>query len=122
MDYIPGWDCHGLPIELKALQSQKIALDGDAQSNAQSKAVAVRKAARGLATRTITEQMKGFKEWAVMGDWDNAYKTMNRNFEIRQLEVFKKMYEKGEIVHLIQHINQVPCCHECSQSVMCVQG
>jgi isoleucyl-tRNA synthetase len=59
--------------------------------------VSVRAAARELATRTVEEQKKGFKEWAVMGDWDNAYKTMDRGFEIRQLEVFKKMFEKGLI-------------------------
>jgi isoleucyl-tRNA synthetase len=57
----------------------------------------VRAAARELATRTVEEQKKGFKEWAVMGDWDNAYKTMDSGFEIRQLEVFKRMFEKGLI-------------------------
>ncbi|EAT91903.2 hypothetical protein SNOG_00408 [Parastagonospora nodorum SN15] len=64
---------------------------------AQTSPVTVREAARQLATRTIKEQMRGFKEWAVMGDWDNAYKTMERGFEIRQLEVFKTMFEKGLI-------------------------
>ena len=91
ISYIPGWDCHGLPIEIKALQAQK----KDASS--QVDPVSVRKAARELATRTIEEQKQGFKEWAVMGDWDNAYKTMERGFEIRQLEVFKAMFEKGLI-------------------------
>ncbi|OAL57009.1 isoleucyl-tRNA synthetase-like protein [Pyrenochaeta sp. DS3sAY3a] len=89
--YIPGWDCHGLPIEIKALQAQK----KDAGSHIEP--VTVREAARELATRTVEEQMRGFKEWAVMGDWDNAYKTMERGFEIRQLDVFKTMFEKGLI-------------------------
>lgn len=90
VSYIPGWDCHGLPIEIKALQAQKKDL-------AQTDAVSVREAARELAANTVESQMKGFKEWAVMGDWDNAYKTMDKGFEIRQLEVFKNMFEKGLI-------------------------
>ncbi|KAF2692040.1 isoleucyl-tRNA synthetase-like protein [Lentithecium fluviatile CBS 122367] len=90
VSYIPGWDCHGLPIEIKALQAQK-------KDHADTDAVSVREAARELATRTIEEQKAGFKEWAVMGDWDNAYKTMEKGFEIRQLEVFKNMFEKGLI-------------------------
>ncbi|KAI4703314.1 hypothetical protein J4E81_002192 [Alternaria sp. BMP 2799] len=90
VSYIPGWDCHGLPIEIKALQAQK-------KDAAQADPVSVRDAARELATRTIEEQKRGFKEWAVMGDWDNAYQTMERGFEIRQLEVFKSMFEKGLI-------------------------
>jgi isoleucyl-tRNA synthetase len=90
VSYVPGWDCHGLPIEVKALQAQK-------KDAAQTSPVTIRKAARELATRTIEDQKRGFKEWAVMGDWDNAYKTMERGFEIRQLEVFKSMFEKGLI-------------------------
>ncbi|KAH7120003.1 isoleucyl-tRNA synthetase-like protein [Dendryphion nanum] len=90
VNYIPGWDCHGLPIEVKALQAQK-------KDAASTDPVSVREAARELATRTVEEQKTGFKEWAVMGDWDNAYKTMERGFEIRQLEVFKEMFEKGLI-------------------------
>lgn len=90
VNFIPGWDCHGLPIEIKALQAQK--KDADAHTDP----VSVREAARRLATETVEQQMQGFKEWAVMGDWANAYKTMEKGFEIRQLEVFKKMFEKGE--------------------------
>jgi isoleucyl-tRNA synthetase len=90
ISYIPGWDCHGLPIEIKALQAQK-------KDASQTSPVGVREAARALATRTIEDQKRGFKEWAVMGDWDNAYKTMERSFEIRQLDVFKTMFEKGLI-------------------------
>lgn len=90
VSYIPGWDCHGLPIEIKALQAQKKDL-------AQTDPVSVRDAATQLATEAVGKQMKGFKEWAVMGDWDNAYKTMEKGFEIRQLEVFKQMFEAGLI-------------------------
>lgn len=97
--YVPGWDCHGLPIEIKALQQRKTSI-GDAQNASVSgtnglSPVEVRKTARELATRTVKEQMAGFKQWAVMGDWANPYKTMNKDFELRQLRVFKQMVEKG---------------------------
>jgi isoleucyl-tRNA synthetase len=88
VSYIPGWDCHGLPIEIKALQALKAHHDDVG-------AVEVRKAARQLATKTVEEQKQGFKEWGVMGDWDNAYKTMEKGFEMRQLKVFREMVEKG---------------------------
>lgn len=95
IDFVPGWDCHGLPIELKALQQQeeleRLRLSGSAG------AAAVRKAARQLAERTITEQKAGFRKWAVMGDWDNSWKTMDKSFEKQQMDVFLKMVEKGLI-------------------------
>ncbi|KAJ8107726.1 hypothetical protein OPT61_g8670 [Boeremia exigua] len=88
VSYIPGWDCHGLPIEIKALQAAKKSL-GDTD------AVSIRAAARDLATTTVEAQKRGFKEWGVMGDWDNAYQTMEKGFELRQLDIFKEMWEKG---------------------------
>lgn len=99
MNYIPGWDCHGLPIEMKVLQAQesKGAVDGNGKARSRLSAIQVREAARQLAARTIRKQMEGFKKWAVMGDWENAYTTMNKDFEMRQLGVFKGMVEKGEV-------------------------
>lgn len=88
MSYIPGWDCHGLPIEIKALQALKAHHDDVS-------AVDIRKAARELAMNTVEEQKAGFREWGVMGDWDHAYKTMEKEFEMRQLGVFKEMVERG---------------------------
>ncbi|KAE9983963.1 hypothetical protein BLS_003368 [Venturia inaequalis] len=88
VSYIPGWDCHGLPIEIKALQALKVHHDDVG-------AVEIRKAARELAMSTVEEQKAGFREWGVMGDWDHAYKTMEKGFEMRQLKVFKEMVERG---------------------------
>jgi isoleucyl-tRNA synthetase len=101
VSYVPGWDCHGLPIEIKALQAQRKDL-------ANTDPVRVREAARELATRAVEEQKAGFKEWAVMGDWDNAYKTMEKNFEIRQLEVFKQMFEKSLIYRQYKPVHWSP--------------
>ncbi|KAF4635392.1 hypothetical protein G7Y89_g2706 [Cudoniella acicularis] len=92
--YVPGWDCHGLPIEVKALEKQREKTkDGEHTLDA----IGVRKAARNLATKTVKEQMKGFREWGVMGDWANAWRTMDKSFEIKQLGIFQEMVKKGLI-------------------------
>ncbi|TVY27998.1 Isoleucine--tRNA ligase, mitochondrial [Lachnellula hyalina] len=89
--YVPGWDCHGLPIEIKALEKQR------EHGEHTMDAVAVRRFARDLAETTVDEQKKGFKEWAIMGDWDKAWRTMDKGFEIQQLNVFRAMAKKGLI-------------------------
>ena len=97
---MPGWDCHGLPIELKALQQQQQQQQRELRhqnSDGPPGPLKVRKMAKKLALATVEEQKTGFKEWAVMGDWDNAWKTMDPEFELRQLKVFKTMVERGLI-------------------------
>lgn len=91
--YVPGWDCHGLPIELKALQGLREmgAMDGSVS------AAVIRKSARQLARQTVKEQMKGFKGFGVMADWENHWKTMDKGFEMRQLGVFREMVDHGLI-------------------------
>ena len=96
VDWIPGWDCHGLPIELKALQEQEQGLDS-ATINGAANPVSVRNAARKLAVKTVEQQKQAFWKWGIMADWDNAWKTMDKRFEIKQLEVFKEMVKKGLI-------------------------
>ena len=91
VNYTPGWDCHGLPIEIKALE--KIAQD---QQRAQS-AVGIRNAARKFAHTTVKKQLQGFKSWGVMGDWANHWKTTDKDFELRQLMVFRAMARTGLI-------------------------
>lgn len=86
--YRPGWDCHGLPIEMKALGTSGTKGLGP---------VEIRKQARRLASKTVSEQMKGFQSFAVMSEWDNKWTTMDRDFETRQLRVFQKMVRHGLI-------------------------
>lgn len=92
VDWVPGWDCHGLPIELKALQEQ-----GDKPGNWIEKTdpVNIRNAARILAAKTVEKQKESFREWAIMADWDNAWTTMDKGFEIDQLDVFREMVKKN---------------------------
>ncbi|CAM1504499.1 Fc.00g020900.m01.CDS01 [Cosmosporella sp. VM-42] len=86
--YRPGWDCHGLPIEMKALGSS---------STKGLNPVQVRDTARKLASKTVKEQMSGFRSLGVMADWDKRWTTMDREFEIRQLRVFQNLVRRGLI-------------------------
>lgn len=91
----PGWDCHGLPIEIKALEALK-EREGEA-AQGRLDAVGIRKVARELAVKTVEEQKEGFKEWGVMADWDHPYLTLNKEFELKQLGVFLEMTKQGLI-------------------------
>lgn len=93
VDYVPGWDCHGLPIEVKAIARQQ-GLKSD-PSTRDFDAVSIRQAARDLATNAVEEQKEAFRGWGIMADWDNAWKTMDRGFELKQLDVFKGLVKKG---------------------------
>ncbi|CAG8441470.1 17098_t:CDS:10 [Dentiscutata heterogama] len=91
--FIPGWDCHGLPIELKALSELKN-VDKSFLTPMQ-----IRLTARKCALSTIEIQMSEFKSWAIIGDWDNPYKTLGwyKEYEVRQLKLFHEMAKKGYI-------------------------
>lgn len=93
VEYIPGWDCHGLPIELKALQKQRAPdVMGPYERPG---AISLRKAARNLAANAVDAQKKSFREWGIMADWGNAWTTMDKDFEIRQLRVFENLVQQG---------------------------
>ena len=107
--YVPGWDCHGLPIELKALQKQKeLGVSGGTR---QLDAIGVRKVARELAAKTVEEQKDGFRGWGIMADWKNAWTTMDKEFELGQLEVFKQMVTKGLIYRKFKPVYWSPSSH-----------
>lgn len=87
--YLPGWDCHGLPIELKALEA--------AGADKTMTSVEIRTHARALASKTVLSQMDEFRSYAVMADWEGRWTTMDPEFEIRQLELFLTMVQRGLI-------------------------
>ena len=89
--YVPGWDCHGLPIELKALEKHGWKRGQDADP------LSIRDAAKAFAKGAVSKQMEGFRSWAVMGDWANHWETMDKSFEIRQLAIFRAMADHGLI-------------------------
>uniref|UniRef100_A0A669DLN4 isoleucine--tRNA ligase n=1 Tax=Oreochromis niloticus TaxID=8128 RepID=A0A669DLN4_ORENI len=86
--YIPGWDCHGLPIELKAL--------GDLGTSGLSP-LQIRQKAREFAEGAIARQKAAFQRWGVMADWDQCYYTFDGTYEAAQLKVFQEMHSKGLI-------------------------
>ena len=86
--YVPGWDCHGLPIEIKVdeqLGGRKLELNP----------IQVRQACRDYANKFIDLQRSQFKRLGVLGRWDNPYSTMNFPYEARIAEAFYGFYEKG---------------------------
>ncbi|KAJ2748103.1 isoleucine-tRNA ligase, partial [Coemansia nantahalensis] len=89
--FIPGFDGHGLPIEQKALATLKDR-DRDALDPME-----IRRLARGFALKAVAKQTEGFREYAVMGDWEHPYLTLDPEYEARQLEVFKEMVLRGYI-------------------------
>ncbi|XP_003791049.1 isoleucine--tRNA ligase, mitochondrial [Otolemur garnettii] len=86
--FVPGWDCHGLPIEIKVLSE----LGSKAQSLS---AVELREKARSFAKAAIEKQKSAFMRWGIMADWNNCYYTFDAKYEAKQLRIFYQMYDKG---------------------------
>jgi isoleucyl-tRNA synthetase len=89
--YIPGWDCHGLPIELKVLQSLK------AEERKNLSPLELRRRAKEWAIEQQQQQCAGFKRYGIWGDWDHPYLTLQPEYEAAQLGVFGQMVLKGYI-------------------------
>ncbi len=87
--YIPGWDCHGLPIEFKV--SQEMRKEGDTSADP----VTIRKACDAYARKFIDLQRLQFKRLGVLGDWENPYLTLNKEYEADELRLFADIVEKG---------------------------
>ncbi|KAK2161356.1 hypothetical protein LSH36_118g05020 [Paralvinella palmiformis] len=88
--YVPGWDCHGLPIEQKALTNIKA-------DHRHLEPLKIRETARKFAEKTIQKQKSAFQRWGVFADWNNCYYTFNKSYVMKQLDVFLQLYEKGFI-------------------------
>ncbi|ORE01399.1 isoleucyl-tRNA synthetase [Rhizopus microsporus var. microsporus] len=99
--YRPGWDCHGLPIELKTLEMIK----KDASSLSP---IHLRELAKKNALVVVESQKEDFMSWGVMGDWNNPYLTLQGDFEIRQLRVLKEMVKKGYIYRQLKPVYWSP--------------
>jgi len=89
--YVPGWDCHGLPIELKVLQTLK------KDERAKLTPVTLREKAAAFAKETVEMQSKAFQRYGVFGDFENPYLTLQSEFEAAQIDVFGEMYKQGYI-------------------------
>ncbi|MEI6076125.1 MAG: isoleucine--tRNA ligase [Verrucomicrobiota bacterium] len=87
--YLPGWDCHGLPIEFKVSQELRKS-GGDASSPAD-----IRRACEAYARQYIDLQRGQFKRLGVLGDWENPYLTLNKEYEADELRLFADIVAKG---------------------------
>uniref|UniRef100_A0A1I7TTI7 isoleucine--tRNA ligase n=1 Tax=Caenorhabditis tropicalis TaxID=1561998 RepID=A0A1I7TTI7_9PELO len=82
----PGWDCHGLPIELK-IGKQK-------ETPAPQSFKEIRSAARIVADEAIGKQMNAFRRWGVTADWDKPYTTKSSKYVAAQLDIFGQLVEQ----------------------------
>ncbi len=86
--YVPGWDCHGLPVEREVEREHGRAGD-------RLDARAFRAACRGYASTQIDRQREDFKRLGVFGDWDRPYVTMDAGYEAEQLRAFSRLVASG---------------------------
>ena len=100
--FVPGWDCHGLPIELKVLQAM------DKTQRAELTPIKLRKKAAAYAKKQVSQQMRGFKRWGVWGNWDQPYLTLDKNFEASQIKLFGKMVLKGYVYRGLKPVHWSP--------------
>ncbi len=102
--YVPGWDCHGLPIENAIEKKFGRNLSRDEM---QSKS-------RAYATEQIAQQMADFQRIGVLGDWDHPYKTMNPRNEAGEIRAFKRVIERGFVY---RGLKPVYWCFDCGSSL-----
>lgn len=100
--YVPGWDCHGLPIELKVLQNMKSA------ERQNLTPLQLRQKAKEFALATVNDQRESFKRYGVWGDWDNPYLTLKPEYEAAQIGVFGQMFLKGYIYRGLKPVHWSP--------------
>ncbi|ELA08893.1 isoleucyl-tRNA ligase [Moraxella macacae 0408225] len=105
--YIPGWDCHGLPIEQKV--ESKVGKVGQKVG-----ATEFRKLCREYAKSQIALQMADFKRLGVLGDWDNPYLTMNFATEANIVRALGKIYDNGYVVRGLKPVNW---CLDCGSAL-----
>jgi len=102
--YIPGWDCHGLPIEnaIEKLHGRNLSRD-DMQAKS-----------RAFATEQIEQQREDFKRLGVLGDWERPYRTMDFANEAGEIRAFKQVIERGFVY---RGLKPVYWCFDCGSSL-----
>ena len=102
--YIPGWDCHGLPIEnaIEKLHGRKLSRD-DMQAKS-----------RAFASEQIDQQREDFKRLGVLGDWERPYRTMDPANEAGEIRAFKRVIERGFVY---RGLKPVYWCFDCGSSL-----
>jgi len=105
--YVPGWDCHGLPIELQVEKKVgKVGRKVDART--------FRQKCREYADRQISLQREGFKRLGVLGKWDDPYASNKFSYEANMVRALAKIIEGG---HLEQGVKPVNWCFDCGSAL-----
>ncbi|MBC7682126.1 MAG: isoleucine--tRNA ligase, partial [Ferruginibacter sp.] len=102
--YVPGWDCHGLPIEnaIEKLHGRNLSRDE------------VQAKSRAFAAEQIAGQMSDFKRLGVLGEWDNPYRTMDYANEANEIRALKRIMERGFVY---RGLKPVYWCFDCGSSL-----
>lgn len=106
--YVPGWDTHGLPIELKARSRAGV------ENALQMAPEELRAICREFALGYVDDQREQFKRLGILGEWDNPYLTLSPEFEARQIEIFGEMAMKG---YIYKGLKPVYWCPECETAL-----
>ena len=106
--YVPGWDTHGLPTELKARKEAHIS----AETNISD--LELRKICRETALGFVDIQRESFKRLGAIGEWDNPYITLTKDFEEEQIKVFASMASKG---YIYKGLKPVYWCADCNTAL-----
>ena len=106
-DFIPGFDTHGLPTEIKAIEKLKL-------NREEIEVNKFRDTCKEFNKEFIKLQSEGFKRLGVLADWENPYITYNKEIEKEQLDVFGTMYEKG---YIYKGLKPVYWCASCQTAL-----
>lgn len=99
--YVPGWDCHGLPIEYKVMSE----LD-----EKDSTRVQIRKRCREYALHYVQVQKEQFKRLGIFGDWGNPYLTLSNHYSAAIIEAFRKIVKKGFVYRSLKPVHWCRFC------------
>ncbi|WP_447733586.1 isoleucine--tRNA ligase [Rhodanobacter soli] len=105
--YVPGWDCHGLPIEIAV--EKKFGKPGDKLDAAQ-----FRQKCREYAAEQVDAQRTDFKRLGVLGDWDHPYRTMDFKYEADMLRALARIVSNG---HVVRGAKPVYWCFDCASAL-----
>lgn len=106
--YVPGWDTHGLPTELKARKKAGVGNSTTIDD------IELRKICREFALGYIDDQRNQFKRLGGIGEWNNPYITLQHEFEAKQIEIFSEMACKG---YIYKGLKPVYWCPECETAL-----
>lgn len=104
--YIPGWDCHGMPIEHKVM--------GQLNEDKAANRLIVRKACRSYAEKFVNHQKAQFQRLGVLGDWANPYLTMNSHYQATIIKLFGELTKKG---YIYRGLKPVHWCLDCQSAL-----